>query len=158
MGKTKRPRRAPGHDYASPGEYFVTFCTHERSCTLGSISPEGEFMPSEYGSLCSEHAKKMSTLHPGCLMDAFVVMPNHVHTLMRITPETEGAQLSRMVAWWKEKTAKAARRRGHAGALWQRSFHDHIVRDEADRSRLLEYIQNNPKRWQLDSLYRTERP
>ena len=34
--------------------------------------------------------------------------------------------------------------------IWQRSFHDHVIRDEEDLNRVREYIQNNPLKWALD--------
>lgn len=156
MRRTGNPRRLPHFDYASPGEYFVTFCTHERRCVLGSIAPEGICVPSEYGSSCLGHALRISENHPGFSVVATVVMPNHVHGLIRVDAHGETltpVSLSRVVGWWKARVTKDAHGQGFEGILWQKSFHDHIVRDEADRLRLLEYIQNNPKQWQLDRFY-----
>ena len=34
--------------------------------------------------------------------------------------------------------------------IWQRSFYDHVIRDDDDYNRVREYIQNNPLRWALD--------
>jgi len=42
------------------------------------------------------------------------------------------------------------------GKLWQRNYYEHIIRDEVDYQRISEYIQNNPQRWELDSLYKGE--
>ena len=39
------------------------------------------------------------------------------------------------------------------GKVWQRSFHDHVIRGEQDYLKIWEYIENNPKQWELDCFY-----
>ena len=39
-------------------------------------------------------------------------------------------------------------------SVWQKSFHDHIIRDEDDYRRIAEYIENNPQTWTEDCFYR----
>ena len=50
-------------------------------------------------------------------------------------------------------TTKKLHERGFVGAVWQRSFYDHVVRDEADYLRIMEYINNNPAKWAEDRFY-----
>ena len=58
--------------------------------------------------------------------------------------------------WFKGKTAslylKQAKQQNGDGRLWQRGFYDHVIRNEATRLKIAEYIQNNPMQWELDSL------
>ena len=42
---------------------------------------------------------------------------------------------------------------GYAGAVFQRSYHDHVVRNEKDYQEIWEYIENNPRKWALDKYY-----
>ena len=42
---------------------------------------------------------------------------------------------------------------GYAGVIWQRSFHDHIIRNEDDYKKIRQYIDNNPLKWKLDCFY-----
>jgi len=80
---------------------------------------------------------------------AFVVMPNHVHALVR--PHT-GYTLSQVLHNWKSFTAHEAQKAAQASGLlipkgeafWQRESYDHLIRDEADFARVLEYIVQNP--------------
>lgn len=158
MGVKGKRRRLRRYDYRTPGAYFVTFCTEHRRCILGRITVDGECVLSEYGKLCAEYAARVYEKFPGYSIEDVVVMPNHVHALVSVAPQdsAEIVPLWRAIGWWKARTTKVARERGYVGDLWQKSFHDHIVRDESDRLRLLEYIANNPKRWQLDCLYQGE--
>jgi len=38
-------------------------------------------------------------------------------------------------------------------SIWQKSFHDHIIRNEQDYIRIAEYIDNNPINWEKDCFY-----
>ena len=89
-------------------------------------------------------------------MEKFVVMPNHVHLLMGITRRETGAPRSsrptklvpRIVSALKRFTNKEA-----GWDLWQTSYHDHIVRSEADYLRIWNYIDTNPAKWREDRYY-----
>jgi REP element-mobilizing transposase RayT len=73
---------------------------------------------------------------------AWVVMPNHVHTLL--TPTT-GHSLSDIVGSWKSFTAKQANELlGRAGQFWQEDYFDRFIRDEEHYARAVEYIEMNP--------------
>lgn len=76
-----------------------------------------------------------------CEMLAWVVMPNHVHALLRIgaTP------LSVIVADWKEYTAREANRiLRHRGPFWAANCWDTYMRDAAHELKARRYIENNP--------------
>ncbi len=75
---------------------------------------------------------------------AWCVMPNHVHVVIRVFPTTT---LASVVHSWKSFTSKEANRilQRH-GSLWQREYYDHLIRDEADFERCLEYVAENPRR------------
>jgi len=81
---TRKTVRLRGHDYASPGAYFVPVCTHARARNLGGVdedrvvlSPEGEIVRAVWQGLPRHF--------PGVDLDAFVVMPNHVHGILILT-------------------------------------------------------------------------
>jgi len=79
-----------------------------------------------------------------CRTLAFVLMPDHLHWLIRL----DGGELSRVVGDFKANAAKAVnRRRGMAGlALWQHGFHDHALRREDDLAASARYLVANPLR------------
>jgi len=104
--------------------------------------------------------------HPHIELDAFVVMPNHFHGLVILKPNPtvvgEGLKpsptatrrhgLPEIVRAFKTFSARRINAlRGTPGQhLWQRSYHDRIVRNETELNRLREYIATNPLRWHLD--------
>jgi REP element-mobilizing transposase RayT len=107
-------------------------------------------------------------LHYPVGVDAFVVMPNHVHGILVLgqhgNADRDGAavptpalSLSTVVQRFKTFTmheyGRGVTSQGwprYPGRLWQQRFHDHIVRDERDLAAIREYIANNPLRWRLD--------
>ncbi|MBI4165259.1 MAG: transposase [Acidobacteria bacterium] len=75
---------------------------------------------------------------------AWCVMPNHVHVV--IAPFT-GYGLAEILHWWKSFTAKRANTLLRlAGPFWEREYYDHLVRDEEDLARIIDYVRQNPER------------
>ena len=68
------------------------------------------------------------------------------------TPPLRRPSLVNIMAFFKYETTRRvnAERGTAAGRLWQRSFYDHIIRDEDDLSRAREYITMNPAQWAVD--------
>lgn len=131
--------RLPGWHYATPGLYFVTWCTAHRA------SVEGQMRVSPPGAVVQAAVESLG--YPSVCLDAFVVMPDHVHVLVALG---EGAApLSVVVNGWKANATRSARRNGLLGPapLWQSRYWDRIVRDEAEAERVRTYIARNPARW-----------
>jgi carbamoylphosphate synthase large subunit/REP element-mobilizing transposase RayT len=77
------------------------------------------------------------------ILDAFVVMPNHVHVLVRLVG---GQTLADILHSWKSFSAKAINQLlGRTGRLWQEESYDRIVRDSVELSRYRDYIVCNPE-------------
>jgi putative DNA methylase len=84
----------------------------------------------------------------------WVVMPNHVHTLV----ETANTPLADILHGWKSYTGKAANRRlGRSGDFWQAEYFDRFIRDEEHFHKALRYIENNPVKAGLVKMYETWR-
>jgi putative transposase len=80
----RRSIRLPGYDYAAPGTYFLTFCTHRRACIFGDVAgPRIRLTPA--GRIARECWLSIPLHFPHVSLDAFVVMPNHVHAILHIT-------------------------------------------------------------------------
>jgi REP element-mobilizing transposase RayT len=79
-------------DYRQPGAYFVTICVANREALLGMVK-NGEFVPSDVGSVVESTLLEMPDRFDGCLIDSYVVMPNHVHAVVMLgaVPEREDA-------------------------------------------------------------------
>jgi len=76
--------RLPGYDYSQPGAYFITIVTHNRQCSFGNIIDD-EMMLNEFGVLVKNEWLKTGIIRPNIIIDAFVVMPNHLHGIIIIT-------------------------------------------------------------------------
>ena len=76
--------RLPGYDYSQPGAYFITIVTHNRQCLFGEIV-DGEMMRNEFGEIVKTEWQKTGALRPNIDVDAFIVMPNHLHGILIIT-------------------------------------------------------------------------
>ncbi len=160
--------RLPGYDYRLPGHYFVTICTKNRQSLFGSI--DGERLHLNSFGRAVENCWLDLPRHYRCTLDAFVVMPNHVHGVIIIpdAPRLVGAglnprlrdvgifaqhPLTEIARGFKTFSAAAVNRlRQSPGAtLWQRSFPEHILRTEHDLERVRAYIRLNPERWDNDT-------
>jgi hypothetical protein len=79
----RRSIRLPAYDYRSPGAYFVTICTRERECLFGDVV-EGEVKLSAYGKIANWYWQRISRHAPHVRLDAWGVMPNHLHGVLWI--------------------------------------------------------------------------
>jgi hypothetical protein len=75
--------RLPTYDYSQPGGYFITVCTQDRECLLGDIV-DGEVQLNPMGMLVQETWRQLPQRFPSIALDAFVIMPNHVHGILHI--------------------------------------------------------------------------
>ncbi len=151
-------------DYSSNGVYFVTFCTHRRKCLFGNVEQARTALDSPKmilngnGRACAGCIEATGTASRGTSVDVFVVMPNHVHLLIRIQdarpagPEYRSA-LASTVGRIKAATTRALRKQGYDRQVWQTGFYDHICRNEADYQRIYRYIETNPSKWLQDRFF-----
>jgi putative transposase len=181
----RRSIRLKSYDYSLPGAYFVTMCTEKRKCTLGEIV-DRKFEPSRAGRIVKESWFELPYHYAGLELDAFVVMPNHVHAViilqdpflpavLRSPIHTVGAglkpapsphrrrTLSEVVRAFKTFSArhinKAQRTPGRA--FWQRGYFEQIVKGEKALFEIRGYIANNPGNWDADTdnpLFATQMP
>lgn len=75
--------RLYGHDYAYPGYYYVTMCTHDRVRTLGHVENERVLL-STWGRIAHNNWLEIPDHFPSVKLDYFVIMPNHVHGIVII--------------------------------------------------------------------------
>src|SRR5579885_2189273 len=83
-----RSTRLPHYDYSQPGWYFVTVCTHENSVMFGHIV-DNKMCLNASGELIQKTWSTLPDRFPSVQLDAFVVMPNHIHGIIILT-DTRG--------------------------------------------------------------------
>ena len=75
--------RLKHYDYAEMGTYFITICTHECACLFGEII-DGEMRLNEAGRMIQSVWNELHGHFPNLELDAFIIMPNHVHGILII--------------------------------------------------------------------------
>ncbi len=153
----RKPNRLKNFDYSSAGAYFVTVCTKDRRCILGKVVGEDIILPkysvelSSYGTVVKNAIENISVHYNGITVDKYIIMPNHVHIILMF--ENDGRliaspTLSTVIGQMKHYASKEA-----GVSLWQRSFHDHVIRNEEDYQKIWDYIEHNACKWQEDCFY-----
>ena len=159
LPKRKHPRLKE-YDYSTPGAYFITICTRNRKCLLSHIVGRGlapaEIQYTQYGEIAREQLRLLEDRFPNLKIDQYVIMPNHIHAIFILT-ETAGASprptVMDIVSAYKSLTTRACKKLHPIDKLFQASFYEHVIRGREDYSENAEYIMNNPKQWELDTLY-----
>jgi REP element-mobilizing transposase RayT len=149
----RRSVRIPGYDYSQPGWCFVTVCTHLREPLFGDLE-RGRMRLTAFGEIVVDTWFQIDVVDEHLALDEFFLMPDHLHGIIIITDQTpRGAPtLGCIVARFKSHSARRInRQRGTPGApVWQRSFYEHVIRNERDLERIRKYIANNRWRWPED--------
>ena len=81
--KNRQSIRRPGHDYAAPGHYFMTLCVRNHDPLLGVVDGQAVIL-SEMGWIVREEWQGLPERFPTARLDAFTIMPNHVHGIITI--------------------------------------------------------------------------
>lgn len=153
----RRSPRLASFDYSQPGLYFVTVCTWGRELLLGEVVA-GEMHVSQAGHAALEAWEALPLRFPALDLDAFVVMPNHVHGILVLganpdqPPDIAPPSLAAVMRAFKSLSAiQANRALGRTNLpFWQRSYHDRIIRTPRELALIRQYIAHNPARWETD--------
>ena len=143
----RKANRIPGYDYATPNYYFVTICTHEMQCLFGSVEHLNG-----YGQIALEHLLEIPSHYRNVTIDKFVVMPNHIHAIiiLRELPGGKTPSLPIIMAQYKSIVSKKLRKHLPGRKIWQKSYHDRIIRNRQMYQEVWRYIDENPLRWYLN--------
>lgn len=157
----RRSMRLRTHDYASPGLYFVTFCTRHRHPWFGDLVA-GEVRLNANGRTAFDHWLAIPGHYDHVAVHRFVIMPDHVHGLIELTARPQRSSVQR------SGPRPAGPAPGSLGAvvgsfragvvremnwirpyvirgLWQRGYHDIIIRDQRMTDRITAYIARHPR-------------
>lgn len=176
MKPNRQSIRLKGYDYSAEGAYFVTIVCKNRLPWFGEIT-NGEMKLSEAGKIIKEEWLRGAELRSEITLDVYVVMPNHFHGIVVIGDPTipmtgirrgvwtyardestkfqsPKKSLGSLVRAFKAGCAARIRQTISADFAWQRNFHDHIIRDQTELQKIVDYIQNNPGLWDKDMFNR----
>jgi len=165
--------RLKNYDYSDAGYYFITLCVKDGHEVLWDFVPTQicdthtdvgahSVRPplSTIGGVVETAIRNVPLAYPNIKVDTYTIMPNHVHLILVIreenlcnTKEENGRTLcaptiSRAVKQMKEYVTKQI-----GFSIWQRSYHDRIIRNEAEYQRIRQYIDENPAKWAEDDYF-----
>ena len=163
----RKQNRLKNYDYSSNGAYFITICTKDKAQILSHISGNkntvgaihespAKVALSQYGLIINDVIKRLNVRF-NINVSNYVIMPNHVHLMIEIdnraireSPlQSKRSIISKAIGYLKMNSSKEAHYIDSELQLWQRSFHDHIIRNEEDYLMHLQYIDENPRKWLL---------
>ena len=172
-----RSIRLKGYDYLQAGLYFITICTQNRLCLFGKIENR-EMILNDPGIMIERQWQELIYRFDNIKADEFIVMPNHFHGIVKFVgvplvgtqntkqqpttgqPQGIAPTVGDVVGAFKSLTTneyirgvKNNRWSRFNKKLWQRNYYEHIIRNEKSCYHILEYIQNNPLKWQDDKYY-----
>ena len=176
----RKTTRIPGYDYRNTGYYFITICTQNKQNLFGQIQND-KVQPSAQGKIVSQNWLDIPNHHSGITLDAFILMPNHLHGIIMIHSDRsalivpgqssdvagyvptghasfispKSGSLSAVIRSFKSACTKRINEESlHKNPIWQSRFYEHVIRDENDLHRIRMYIENNPLRWSEDEFFR----
>ena len=157
------PHRRQGWDYATTGWYFITVNCYAGEMYFGRVE-QGKMILSELGYAAATAWRAMERVYPVLVIDAWVIMPNHVHFLFAINNPEHRQYLpnafqrmvpnsvSSIMNHFKGRITKYAKRESISFA-WQPKFYDRIVRSREEFHNIRQYIIDNPQKWESDRFY-----
>ena len=158
--------------------YFITICVDGRQSLLGGVI-EGKMMLNERGWIVDEEWLMIAEQHPDVELDAYIIMPNHFHAIVKLTDEpgeltptadpavpllpnqmgNKPVSLRSIVRSFKlSTTRRISNLTGYNSdesvdvKLWQPDYHQRVIRNGAALSAFRKYIFENPSNWHLDQM------
>ena len=149
----RKPNRLSDYDYDQNGAYFVTVCTQDRKNILSTIVGDGSPVPKPYGMIAETMIAQIPDKYPSVTVDKFVIMPDHIHLLLRFDRDNgtgnPSPTLGNVVGWYKYQVTKQINLQlnNKGERIFQRSYYDHVIRNQHDYDEIWQYIENNPRKW-----------
>lgn len=194
--------RLKGYDYSQSGLYFITICCQDRKHRFGHVA-QGQMILNEYGQIAHDQWFKLPTRFPHIELDAFQVMPNHIHGIIvlvnvgatlavaptdgnahpdddararhhydahlkiddratarvaqTVAPTVAPTTIGDIVGAYKSLVSNACldiykQKNRTMGKLWQRNYHEHIIRNDRAYQNIQRYIHDNPSKWDEDTV------
>ena len=180
----RKALRLKDFDYNSAGAYFITICTLNKKCILSRIVGTGvldcpenktgvldcpEIQLTKYGEIAQKYIQQLNDFYSHISIDGYVIMPNHIHILLSIDKDADtqplvngqsgtpvptskaNSELSRFISTFKRFCNKE-----YGENIWQSRFYDRVIRNQADFDLHLNYIFENPFKWDKDELFSNE--
>ncbi|MBN2046905.1 MAG: transposase [Anaerolineaceae bacterium] len=142
--------RLNGWDYSSPGQYFITICTHKHKEWFGSVR-DAVMCLNPLGKIAFDHWYAICDHFNGVGIEPFAILPNHIHAIITLTHETHeyGVLLGTVIGNYKSAVSRSIRRY-QPEFQWQPRYYDHLIRNEHEYDQIAFYIVYNAAKWKED--------
>ena len=158
--RERKANRLPNYDYGLPGSYFVTLCTNHRlplfdmEPIVGN-GPRAVPRPPQ-NLVLFKGLRETQKAFSNIVIDKYVIMPDHMHLIVTIREQKINCSLPDVMQHFKSITTADYIRGVKAGVLtpfdkklWQKSYYDHVIRNQQDYDETWTYIENNPAKWMM---------
>ena len=176
---TRKQIRLPNYDYSDNGAYFITICTKDKKKVLGKVVgdgildvPQSNVIGKEnvcvrllkFGIIVEKAIEFLNEHNDNIDVEKYVIMPNHIHliVMVNVAQGTSGKPsptlnnintrpneiIPTLISSLKRYTNKQC-----GVDIWQRSYIDHVIRNERDYLEHWQYIDNNPLKWEFDKYF-----
>ncbi len=108
-----------------------------------------------HGKIADKYIRQLDLFYENLTVDKYVIMPDHIHFLITIheqdgqpspaVPTNNAVTVSQFVG-----TFKRFCNREYGENIWQRSYYDHVIRNQQDYNECWDYVDKNPMKWLLD--------
>ncbi|MEI6122150.1 MAG: transposase [Bacteroidota bacterium] len=180
----RKSQRLNHYDYSKDNLYFVTSCVKDRVCCFGEIVGK-KMKLNDHGKIAEKQWFWLGQQYSYVVLHAFTVMPNHIHSIIEIdhnrvidivgtgrdlslqydpskrndpSKKQKIKSLSELMGAYKTTVSKQIHLSGDKHFAWQRSFHDHIIRNHNEYQAISNYINNNPAKWNDDMFFNSDIP
>lgn len=149
----KQIRKSPrltGYDYKTGNYYFITVCTHNKQCLFGKPGKLNQF-----GRIVKQSILKISRHYDSISIDNYIIMPNHIHMIVAVEDHNT-VSLETIIGLFKSGISREIHKIEPDIQVWQRSFHDHIIRNQQSYEKIWQYVTYNHQKWLEDCYYVSE--
>ncbi len=171
----RKKMRLNDYNYSQEGVFFITVCVKDKHEILGktvgsddpgapssddpgapsSDDPGAPYMKlSAYGNIVKKYVEEIEKHYP-ISIDKYIIMPNHVHMLIAVLNGAPRSSCPTMIIPRIVATLKKVTNREIGFNIWQTSYYDHVIRNNADYQRVWLYIDENPVKWKEDKYFLT---
>ncbi len=168
--------RLKDYDYSSCGYYFITICTKDRQflfwenndniaagadITVWQTQNKSHAVGADIirphlsgcGKIADRAINEIKTHYPHVMVDEYAIMPDHIHLIMKITNDDKYGRMISAPTHKPIMTVIGQMKRWVSKEIgfpvWQKSYYEHIIRDEKDYVEKAEYIMNNPLKYMI---------
>ncbi len=170
--------RLKNYDYSKEGLYFITICTQDKECLFGEII-DGKMILNIAGIMIEKIYNELANYFENIQINDYVIMPNHFHCIIEIVgvesistqndinnknrvdiESTPTTTIPNIIQTFKRytpleyiKMVKNNELPNFDKRIWQRNYYENIIRNDEIHQKIIEYIENNPLKWENDKYY-----